>query len=241
MGRRVGNRRYELGRRLGHGGMATVYAAQDHKLDREVAGKLLADSLAGADHVRRRLARETSLAARLHHPHLVRVYDLGEARERPFIVMERGEGCTLEERLAREGEPVSGERAVDLLRQLCEGLGHAHSRRLVHRDVKPGNLLLRETDGCLKVADFGIARALEDTRLTRTGKVIGTDRYMSPEQLADGTLTAASDVWACGVVADEVLPSDRSPALKAIVERCLQRHPEGRFEDAAALGRALST
>ena len=110
-----------------------------------------------------------------------------------------------------------------------DGLGHAHSRQLVHRDIKPGNLLLRKSDDCLKIADFGIARAAEDTRLTRPGKVIGTERYMAPEQLRDGKITPATDVYACGVVADEVLPADRPPAMQEIVERCVQEDPAERF------------
>ena len=115
---------------------------------------------------------------------------------------------------------------------MCDGLGHAHARRLVHRDVKPQNLLLREADECLKVADFGIARAAEETRLTRTGRVIGTDRYMAPEQLSDGRISPATDVFACGVVADEVLPKRRPPDLGEIVERCMLPNPRERFADA---------
>jgi serine/threonine protein kinase len=130
---------------------------------------------------------------------------------------------------------------VPLLRQLCEGLGHAHARKLVHRDVKPQNLLLRDSDQTLKIADFGIARAAEDTRLTRTGNVIGTDRYMAPEQLADGKISPATDVYACGVVADEVLPRWRSGELREIVGRCLREDPRDRFTDAAALGAALAS
>jgi tRNA A-37 threonylcarbamoyl transferase component Bud32 len=233
--------RYELEDRLGHGGMATVYRARDRKLDREVAIKLLADNFAGDEEVRRRFSREARLAAKLDHPNVVQVYDVGEEDDRPYIVMEYVEGGTVGDRLKRRRRSLATNEAVELLCQLCDGLGHAHSKKLVHRDIKPQNLLLREADGCLKITDFGIARAAEETtRLTHPGKVIGTDRYMAPEQLADGKITPAVDVYACGVVADEMLPESRSPELREIVERCLRPEPGDRFSDARALGEALA-
>ncbi len=226
--------------RLGHGGMATVFLAHDRKLDRPVAIKLLADNLAGDEEVRARFTREARLAAKLDHPNVVQVYDVGEEDDRPYIVMELVAGGTLGDRLERRGRALPLSEALPLLRQMCDGLGHAHARRLVHRDVKPQNLLLRKADDCLKVADFGIARAAEETRLTRTGNVIGTDRYMAPEQLADGRISPATDVFACGVVADEVLPKRRPPELGEIVDNCLRANPRERFPDAAALGAALA-
>jgi serine/threonine protein kinase len=233
--------RYELEDRLGHGGMATVYRARDRKLDREVAIKLLADNFAGDEEVRRRFSREARLAAKLDHPNVVQVYDVGEEDDRPYIVMEYVEGGTVGDRLKRRRRSLATNEAVALLCQLCDGLGHAHSKKLVHRDIKPQNLLLREADGCLKITDFGIARAAEETtRLTHPGKVIGTDRYMAPEQLADGKITPAVDVYACGVVADEMLPESRSPELREIVERCMRPEPGDRFSDARALGEALA-
>jgi eukaryotic-like serine/threonine-protein kinase len=233
--------RYELEDRLGHGGMATVYRARDLKLDREVAIKILADNLAGDDELRHRFSREARLAARLDHPNVVQVFDVGEDEDRPFIVMEHVEGGTLEDRLTRRGRSLDRDEALRLLGQLCEGLGHAHARKLVHRDIKPQNLLLRDTDDCLKITDFGIARAAEETtRLTRPGKVIGTDRYMAPEQLSDGRITPATDIYACGMVADELLPQARSPELNEIVARCLREEPADRFSDASQLGEALA-
>jgi Protein kinase domain len=241
MKRRLAGERYELEDRLGHGGMATVYRARDLKLDREVAIKLLADNFAGDDEVRKRFSREARLAARLDHPNVVQVFDVGEDEERPFIVMEHVPGGTLEDRLNRS-RSLDRDEALRLLGQLCEGLGHAHAKKLVHRDIKPQNLLLRESDDCLKITDFGIARAAEETsRLTRPGKVIGTDRYMAPEQLADGRITPATDVYACGVVADELLPQTRSPELREILGRCLRQDPGERFSDAGELGEALAT
>jgi hypothetical protein len=238
---RVLGGRYEIGERLGHGGMATVYSAHDNKLERDVAIKILADNLAGDDEVRSRFSREARHAAKLDHPNIVQVFDVGEDDERPFIVMEQVDGGTLGDRLGSR-KSISGAEAVQLLCQLCDGLGHAHSKKLVHRDIKPQNLLLRSSDGCLKITDFGIARAVEETtRLTQVGKVIGTERYMAPEQLSDGAITPAVDVFACGVVADELLPDSRSPELREIVERCMRPEPADRFPDARSLGEALST
>jgi serine/threonine protein kinase len=239
--RTLAEQRYRVDGRLGHGGMATVFLAHDRKLDRSVAIKLLADNLAGDEEVRARFTREARLAARLDHPNVVKVFDVGEEDDRPYIVMELVAGGTLEDRLERRRRALPLAEAVPLLRQMCDGLGHAHRKRLVHRDVKPQNLLLREADGCLKVADFGIARAAEETRLTRSGNVLGTDRYMAPEQLADGRISPATDVFACGVVADQVLPERRPEELHEIVERCLQEDPRDRFADARRLGAALAS
>ncbi len=242
MNRYLSGERYELTDRLGHGGMATVYSARDLKLDRDVAIKLLADNLAGDDEVRRRFSREARLAAKLDHPNIVQVFDVGEDDGRPFIVMEQVDGGTVGDRLNGRRRPIPRGEALRLLSQLCDGLGHAHAKKLVHRDIKPQNLLLRTSDGCLKITDFGIARAAEEnTRLTQAGKVIGTERYMAPEQLADGRITPAADVYACGVVADELLPQSRPPELREIVERCLREDPSDRFTDARSLGEALAT
>jgi serine/threonine protein kinase len=242
MKRRLAGDRYQLEHRLGHGGMATVYRARDLKLDRQVAIKLLADNFAGDDEVRKRFSREARLAARLDHPNVVQVFDVGEDDDRPYIVMEHVEGGTLADRLGRRRRSLDRAEGLRLLGQLCEGLGHAHSKKLVHRDIKPQNLLLRDSDDCLKITDFGIARAAEETtRLTRPGRVIGTDRYMAPEQLADGKITPATDVYACGVVADELLPQSRCPELSEIIGRCLREDPGERFSDASALGEALAS
>jgi hypothetical protein len=242
MNRRLVSERYELEDRLGHGGMATVYRARDLKLDRQVAIKLLAENFAGDDEIRKRFSREARLAARLDHPNVVQVFDVGEDEDRPFIVMEHVDGGTLEDRLSRRRRSLDRGEGLRLLGQLCEGLGHAHARKLVHRDIKPQNLLLRDSDDCLKITDFGIARAAEETtRLTRPGKVIGTDRYMAPEQLADGRITPATDIYACGVVADELLPESRSSELGEIIARCLREDAGERFADASELGEALAT
>ena len=193
--------RYRLEQPLGHGGMATVYLAYDEELHRQVAIKLLAEHLAGDADFRKRFLREARLAARLSHPNVVSVYDAGEAGDgRPFIVMEYVPGRTF----AELGQIAPGE-AVELAIQACRGLAHAHAAGLVHRDVKPQNLLLRE-DGTVKVADFGIARAAETTTaLTQVGTVLGTAAYLSPEQALGEEVTAAADVYSLGAVLYELL------------------------------------
>jgi eukaryotic-like serine/threonine-protein kinase len=238
--RQLADDRYNIKRRIGHGGMATVYLAQDRKLGRPVAIKLLADNLAGDDDVRRRFMREARLAAKLDHPNVVQVFDVGEDGDRPYIVMEHVGGGTLDDLIQKRRRGVPASEAVPLLMQMCEGLGHAHSRKLVHRDVKPQNMLLRSEDGQLKIADFGIARAAEETRLTKTGHVVGTERYMAPEQLSDGKITPATDVYGCGVVAQELLQSRAAPELRPILDKCLREDPRDRYSDATELCHALS-
>ncbi len=249
--------RYEIGPRIGQGGMATVFEATDRQLDRRVAVKLLADNLAADDDFRRRFEREARLAGRLSHPNVVQVFDVGEDEGRPWIVMELVEGQGLEALLSERG-PLDPRQAAGLGAQAAAGLGHAHAAGFVHRDVKPQNLLLRE-DGTLKVADFGIARAAETTRLTRAGSVLGTGPYMAPEQAAGGDVSAVSDVYALGVVLFELLcgrtPYDAPPPasgswvepvpslrdaepsvpaeLERVVVRCLQPDPALRPGSAA--------
>jgi serine/threonine-protein kinase len=192
--------RYRIERPLGHGGMATVYLAHDEELHRPVAVKLLAESLAGDAAFRERFLREARLAARLSHPNVVGVYDAGETEEgRPYIVMEYVPGTTLDGL-----GPLAPNQAVELAAQACRGLAHAHGAGLVHRDVKPQNLLLRE-DGTVKVADFGIARAVEATALTQAGTVLGSAAYLSPEQALGEQVTAAADVYSLGAVLYELL------------------------------------
>jgi serine/threonine protein kinase len=247
--------------------MASVYLAEDAELDRPVAVKLLAGHLAGDAGFRTRFVREARMAAGLSHPNVVQVYDAGEEDGRPWIVMEYVAGTTLADEVARSG-PLAPDAVVALARQACAGLEHAHRAGLVHRDVKPHNLLLRE-DGALKIADFGIARALEETRLTEAGSVLGTAAYLSPEQAAGEPVTAAADVYALGVVLYELLTGRTpfafasladlaalghesptpvrdlapgvSPELEAAVMRCLARNPAYRPSSAAALARELSS
>jgi serine/threonine-protein kinase len=259
-------RRYELVRPLGHGAMATVDLAQDVELDRPVALKRLAENLARDEELRRRFVREARLAARLAHPNVVRVFDVGEDDGRPFIAMEYVEGGTLAELVARRG-PLPPTEAATLGIQMCAGLAAAHAAGLVHRDVKPQNLLLG-TDGVLKLGDFGIAVGYEGTRLTLAGTVLGTAGYLAPEQARGEEVTAAADIYAVGAVLYELLtgepsltagslaelgsedgfqPSDlaaRRPGvpaeLVAAVTACLSVRPEDRPASAAALARLLA-
>jgi len=191
--------RYRIERTLGYGGMAVVYLAHDEELRRLVAIKVLAEQLSGDPEFRKRFLQESRLASRLSHPNVVQVYDAGEADGRPYIVMEYVEGDTLAER-----GKLAYEDAVPLALQACAGLQHAHTAGLVHRDVKPANLLVREDD-VLKIADFGIARAAELTRLTQHGTVLGTAAYLAPEQAQGEEVTAAADLYSLGAVLYEVL------------------------------------
>ena len=213
--------RYRIERRLGGGGMAVVLAATDEELGRTVAVKVLADNLAQHDEIRRRFLREARIAGSLRHPNLIEVYDAGEDA-RPYIVMEHVDGPSLADVIRRRG-PLSPDEAGRLAVQAADGLAHAHAHGIVHRDVKPANLLLGP-DGTLKIADFGIAHAVEGTRLTATGAVLGTAAYLAPEQASGGTVGPATDVYALGVVLYELLtgrtPHD-SPTLAELVTRKL--------------------
>jgi eukaryotic-like serine/threonine-protein kinase len=239
MDRTIADERYRLERRLGNGGMASVYLAQDPRLGRQVAVKLLAENLADDREARRRFEREARLAARLDHPNVVQVFDVGEEDGRPFIVMEHVDGGTLADLIGRRGRSGSRERRLDLFRQACAGLAHAHGQGLVHRDVKPQNLLLRREDGRLKVADFGIARAAEEAAVTQTGRVLGTMPYMAPEQLEGRDPTPATDVYGLGVVGRELFGSRPPAGLGEILSRCTAEDPGDRFRDAGELGDAL--
>jgi len=237
--------RYVLERPLGHGAMSVVDLARDIELDRNVAVKRLAENLARDDDLRDRFVREGRLAARLGHPNIVRVYDVGEADGRPYIAMEHVDGETLADLLARR-EKLTAAETEELGAQAARALVAAHAAGLVHRDVKPHNLLLRR-DGVLKLGDFGIAVGLEGTRFTMAGTVLGTAAYLAPEQARGENVTAAADVYALGLVLVEMLTGrpDRSarldrvpPELATIVQRCLATDPAER-PTAAELERAL--
>jgi eukaryotic-like serine/threonine-protein kinase len=258
--------RYELVRPLGHGAMATVDLVHDVELDRPVALKRLAENLARDGDLRRRFLREARLAARLAHPNVVRVFDVGEDGGRPFIAMEYVEGETLAELVTRRGALPPAETAA-LGMQACSGLAAAHAAGLVHRDVKPQNLLLG-ADGVLKLGDFGIAVGHDGTRLTLAGTVLGTAGYLAPEQARGEQVTAAADIYAVGAVLYELLTGEparnaasltelgaedsfrpldvlarlpRAPAeLAAAITACLSVRPEDRPSSAAALARLLA-
>jgi serine/threonine-protein kinase len=254
--------RYTVEKRLGQGGMATVDLAEDTELGRRVAVKRLFASLAGDYVFQQRFFREAKLAAALSHPNLVTVYDVGEEDGLPYIVMEYVDGETLAELMRREG-PLPPDRAVDLLLQVCAGLEHAHAAGLVHRDIKPQNLLVRR-DGVAKIADFGIARTLQSTQLTQVGTVLGTAAYLAPEQAAGEQVTSAADIYSVGAVGYELLTGrtpydfetladltlkqqepappipDVPPHVDLAIRRCLAFDPAERPASAAALARELS-
>jgi len=209
--------RYEVERELGRGGMAVVYAARDRELERPVALKVLAAHLAGDDAFRARFLREARIAGSLTHPNLVRVYDVDELGGLPCIVMELVDG---------EALSAGSTLALAEAAQIADGLAYAHSRGVIHRDLKPANLL-RGKDGSLKIADFGIARAAEETRLTQIGTVLGTLRYLAPEQAEGRDVGSPADVYSLAVVLEELLERP-PPAVRTLLERCRARDPRRR-------------
>jgi len=242
--------------------MAEIWQALDTSLERPVAIKLLDRAHASDDEVRRRFLREAHAAARLSgESNIVDVYDVGEWDERPYIVMQFLDGGSLEDSLRAHGPPPTAT-ALDWIDQTAAALDSAHAAGVVHRDVKPGNLLL-DSRGCVRVADFGIASATGLTSFTRVGTILGTAGYLAPEQARGERATAASDLYALGVVAYELLSGRRpfandSPAaellahvnervpsistgttlpreLDAVFERALAKRPEDRFSSGAEL------
>jgi eukaryotic-like serine/threonine-protein kinase len=214
--------RYAVGRVLGRGGMATVYLAHDRELERPVALKILAAELAMDDSARDRFVREARLAAKIVHPNVVQVYDAGEGPLGPFIVAEYVGGGTLSAELRRRGR-LPAEEVAAIGTQVADGLSAAHAEGVVHRDVKPGNILLSES-GRAKIADFGIARSLAATRHTELGTVLGTAASIAPEQARGGSVTPAVDVYALGVVLYELL-SGETPFTSATPEELLSTAP----------------
>jgi len=259
--------RYLITGRIGRGGMGMVYRGLDEALEREVAVKTLnAEGTLDADS-RRRFEVEARAAARLQHPNIVTVYELGEDRGLPFIAMEMLPGADLETVL-RSGEEIPLAEKLDVVAQVCRGLAYAHERGIVHRDIKPSNVRLLE-DGAAKIMDFGIAK-LGGTHLTKAGMMVGTVNYMSPEQVRGRPLDGRSDVFSVGVILYELLAGERpfrgegatqvlykivneeppppdlgalgnfAPRLQQILSRALAKDPDARYPGAAALGADLA-
>jgi serine/threonine protein kinase len=197
------NDRYRLEARIGAGGMSTVYRALDETLQRRVAIKLMnAETVSDSDQLER-FRREARAVAQLSHPHIVGVIDAGEDEGRPYIVLEYVEGETLKERIRRQGQLPIPE-AVAYAVEIARALGAAHARHIVHRDVKPQNVLIDE-EGSAKVTDFGIARTREEEGLTADGRVFGTTDYVSPEQALGQPVSGQSDLYSLGIVLYEML------------------------------------
>ena len=196
--------RYEIGERLGSGGMSNVYRATDRILERTVAVKVLAEHLSDDERFVARFRREALAVAKLIHPNIVQVYDTGVDDGRHYIVMEYVEGRSGAQILQKQG-PLDGEETAEIGIQACAGLDYAHRRGIIHRDVKPGNLMIvggpvGGGEMTVKLTDFGIARAIEQTRITQVGSVVGTAAYLAPEQVRGEEATPATDVYALGVV-----------------------------------------
>jgi serine/threonine-protein kinase len=284
MGATVISGRYQLGDRLGSGGMSTVYKAVDRVLERTVAVKVLAEHLSDDEKFVARFRREALAVAKLIHPNIVQVYDTGVDEARHYIVMEYVEGRSGAQLLQSRGR-VGPEAAVEIGVQSCGGLEYAHRQGIIHRDVKPGNLMViggpagrRGTapsdapteDMTVKLTDFGIARAAEQTRLTQVGSVVGTAAYLAPEQARGEEATPAADVYALGVVIYQLLtgrlpwegttlaelairrenerplpPSSYDPevpeTLSTAVIRALESDPAHRYTTARELASALRT
>ena len=255
--------RYDVVRPLGSGGMGEVYLARDRVLGRDVALKVLRKQYAGDDEFAERFKREAMSAASLSHPNIVQVYDRGETEEgASYIAMEYVPGGTLKERISGKG-PLEAAAAAGIGAQVAEALGAAHDRGMVHRDIKPQNVLLTARGGA-KVADFGIARAGSSATISRTGSVMGTVGYMSPEQALGKPATPKSDLYSLGVVLYEALTGElpytadnpiavsimhvneplRPPVelnaripedMNALVTKLLAKDPEDRYADAEEL------
>jgi beta-lactam-binding protein with PASTA domain/tRNA A-37 threonylcarbamoyl transferase component Bud32 len=218
-GRKVLNR-YKLIEKLGGGGMSVVWKAYDLVLDRNVALKVLRPEMSEDEEFIRRFRREAQSVASLSHPNIVNIYDVGEDRGLYFIVMELIEGETLRDKLKREGALDTTE-ALEIASQICEALSHAHNRRIIHRDIKPQNILLTK-NGHVKVADFGIARALGAISTTSRDLVVGSAPYLSPEQAKNGVVSNRSDIYSLGVVLFEMLTGKQPFAGDSPVAVALQ-------------------
>jgi serine/threonine-protein kinase len=219
--------RYRIERRLGAGGMSTVFMATDTVLERSVAVKLLAEHLADDDAFVARFRREALAAARLQHPNIVQVFDSGQDAEsrRHYIVMEYVDGPSCAD-LLRERKRLEIDETVQIVRDACHGLDYAHRAGVVHRDVKPGNLLIAEETGSTKLADFGIAKAAEQTRITQVGSVLGTAAYLSPEQARGDEAGPASDTYSLGVCAYQFLTGRLPHEYASLTELALKQQQD---------------
>ena len=219
--------RYVIERRLGAGGMSTVFQANDTVLERPVAVKLLAEHLADDEAFVARFRREALSAARLQHPNIVQVFDSGQDPDsgRHYIVMEYVEGPSCADML-REHKELGIEETVRVVRDACHGLDYAHRAGVIHRDVKPGNLLVAQETLTTKLADFGIAKAAEQTRITQVGSILGTAAYLSPEQARGDEAGPASDIYSLGVCAYQFLAGRLPHEYASLTELALKQQQD---------------
>ncbi|MGE7978097.1 Stk1 family PASTA domain-containing Ser/Thr kinase [Psychrobacillus sp. NPDC093200] len=267
IGKRVSGR-YKLLEMIGGGGMSNVYLAHDMILDRDVAIKVLRYDFSNEEELRRRFQREALSATSLTHPNIVNIYDVGEDEDIHYIVMEHVKGETLKQYI-QSNAPVSPIKSITIMKQLTSAISNAHNNHIIHRDIKPQNILLDEQEN-VKITDFGIAMALSATSHTQTNSVLGTVHYLSPEQARGGTATRESDIYALGIVLFELLtgqlpfsgesavsialkhlqaetPSVRAinPAipqsLENVVLKATAKDPRNRYRSAEEMERDLST
>src|SRR5262245_16494790 len=258
--------RYEILDKLGEGAMGVVYRAQDAALGRVVALKMLSAELGGEEELHQRFQREAEAIGRLSHPHIVTVYDMGDAEGQLYMAMELLEGQDMR-KLVERGRAIPLADRVRILAQICDGMAYAHSRGVVHRDIKPANILVT-TKGQVKLLDFGLARVAARSTITRRGVILGTPDYMSPEQAMGRNVDHRSDIFSAGAVFYEFLGflkpfrgktlhsvlyqilseepeplltiDPRLPArLAAVVHGMLRKEPEKRYESMEAVRRAL--
>lgn len=255
--------RFRIRSLLGQGGMGTLFLAWDPDLEREVAIKVLNRD---EEELRKRFLREARAVARLRHPHIVTVFDVGEHEGQPFIAMEYIPGVTLAT-IIGQNRSVETRRKLEWMEDLCDGLAYAHEAGIVHRDIKPANLMIGG-DGALKILDFGVARILQAAGLTQAGSIVGTLNYMSPEQVAGEEVDRRGDVFAVGAVLYELLSYRKAfpgglsdgvlhdilqgeprplasrvpgvdPELVRIVGRAMSKKPVDRYQDLSAMGADL--
>jgi TolB-like protein/predicted Ser/Thr protein kinase len=252
---------YRIVEKIGAGGMGEVYLAEDTELDRQVALKFLAQQLCRDVECRARFKREAQAAAKLNHPNIVTVHDVGEFHGRPYFAMEYVKGRALKDFIAEGG--ISIELAVDIATQLCEGLAKAHAEGITHRDIKPSNIII-DADGRARLVDFGLASIARDEKITKTGSTMGTVGYMSPEQIKGDDADARSDLFSLGIVFYEMIAGRRpfegknesatmnailsdapeplaryksgvSDDLQRIVSKLLEKTPRFRYQSAAGV------
>jgi serine/threonine protein kinase len=225
VGASLGGGRYRLRQILGTGGMASVWLADDTRLRRPVAVKVLADSLALDAAYVSRFEREALVAARLSHPNLVNVFDFSAGEPRPYLVMEYVPGGTLADRLRAHHRTDWDPETV--FRELMSALAHVHAAGIIHRDIKPANVLIG-SDGRARLTDFGVARPSDAEPLTRTGLVVGTARFVPPEVMRGRRPDERSDLYACGVLLHECLRDGGPQHLRPLADRLTSEHPEDR-------------